>query len=111
MDRTVAPGDRKSGFYDISVLQYIIRDQQTSRRQKSQNIRQEIDILPLGRIHEDHIVSTIQFFQYLCGIAFQKSDFVFSSIFIKIFSGYGDSFFIFFYGCDMAIRRRIFTHK
>ena len=69
MDRTVAPGDRKSGFYDISVLQYIIRDQQTARRQKSQDIRQEINILSLGSIHENNIIGALQLLQDLCGVS------------------------------------------
>ena len=60
VDRTVPALHSKSGLNDISVLQHIIGNQNTVCRQQPKNIRQSVDILALGRIHEDKIKRTFK---------------------------------------------------
>ena len=55
MDRAVAPRHGIAGFQDLAFLQNVIRKQKASRARKLHDLRQEVNILPFRRIHEDEI--------------------------------------------------------
>ena len=55
MNRTLSALHCKAGFDHISVLQYVIRYQQSPWFKKPQNLGQIIDILSLCRIQKNQI--------------------------------------------------------
>ena len=99
------------GFNNIPVLQHIIRDQHAARTHHPQHLWKEINILSLGRIHKDQIISLCQARQNICSISFKQSNPVSITGFLKIFPGYRDSLFIIFYRCDPAGVRKILAHQ
>ena len=107
----VASGHGKPGFQHITVLQYIVRYQKTAFFEQTCNLRQEMNVLRLGGIHENKIVFALQFFQYFRSIATQEGDGIFLSCPFKILPGDGDTFFVFFYGGHMSARRCVFLHQ
>ena len=50
------------GFYDISLLKHIVRDENTAIFHKTHHIRKPVDILSLCSIHKNHVKRIFQFF-------------------------------------------------
>ena len=70
-----------------------------------------MNILPLCRIHENKIVRAFQFFQNSGGITCKQGDCLLLSRPPEIFKSLGNSFFIFFYGGNLAALWPILAHK
>ena len=71
-----------------------------------------MNVLSLGRIHEDQIVcAALQGRQDIRRIALKKGDLFLHSVFPEVLPGQRDPFFVLFYGGDMGIRRDTSGHK
>lgn len=74
MDGAVAPFDRIVGLDQISVLQNIVRHQNTAGMHQPLDLRQKNGILSLGCIHKDKIIGTCQGRQNLLRIPLDQMD-------------------------------------
>ena len=63
----------------ISHLEHVVGDQHAPGLHQPEHIIQEVDVLPLRRIHKDQVKGRIQPFQNIRRVAFQKGDLSFSA--------------------------------
>ena len=99
------------GFDQFALLKHVIRQKDPSRCKQTYHIWKPVNILSLGCVHKNQIISSQKCRKDLTCISCQKSDPVFLSGFAEIFSCDGNSLFIVFYRCDMHIRLSVLTHK
>ena len=76
MDGALSARHTEARLCNRAALQNVIHNQQTAYRQKPQAVRQKCLILPLRRIHENHIIGAFQCRQNIRRITLQNLDFI-----------------------------------
>ena len=69
MDRPVPPFNGEPRLDHIAVLHHIVGDETPVLPEQAENIRQIMDILPLGSIHKDKIIGPVQSPEHICRIS------------------------------------------
>lgn len=111
VNRPVAPLHRVPGLHKGASLEHVVGHQKPARRQKPHDIRQPVQILSLGCIHEYKIKIAGKAGKDLPGIAFQQRNPVFGSRPPEILPGDGDPLFKFFNGGNMGSLRHDAGHQ
>ena len=111
MNRSVAPRHGKAGLYDVPVLQYIVADQDSPGRQKSDHIRQKTNVLSLRRIHEDQVKAAVQSGQHFSRIALHQGNALLRSGFLEILPCDRDPLLVLFNRRDVTVLRSVLAHQ